>query len=66
MNTYVDKIFKYIGKRFNNLSQFLFDETINSKLKIERRWFKANKKQLKSMYPYKRADAIRRNIQMMC
>ena len=56
MNTTVNYTYQFLMQKFMIFSQFLFDDNISSKLIKDARFYKMNKDQLDSKYPYERAE----------
>mmetsp|Transcript_16633 Transcript_16633/g.14509 ORF Transcript_16633/g.14509 Transcript_16633/m.14509 type:complete len:155 (+) Transcript_16633:151-615(+) len=62
LNTSVNLVYKFVLKKFNTFSGFLYDELIQSLLVRELKIFKENKDVWQGRYPYKRADMLAKEI----
>eukprot|EP01138_Halocafeteria_seosinensis_P007157 gb/GECG01007318.1/.p1 GENE.gb/GECG01007318.1/~~gb/GECG01007318.1/.p1 ORF type:complete len:1159 (+),score=171.46 gb/GECG01007318.1/:1-3477(+) len=56
---------KYLGKKFYLFQRFLADEYIKSHLSKEKRWFKKNKSQCNSRYPWSHAEETLKEIKKL-
>lgn len=65
LNTTVNYTYQFLAQKFHVFSQFLYDEYIRSHLSKERRWFRKNRDQCGSMYPYDRAADFARDIRKL-
>lgn len=62
MNTTVNFVYKYLGKKFYIFSLFLYDDHIKSRLIKEARFYKENASQLGNKYPQPRAIKLIKDI----
>eukprot|EP01016_Furgasonia_blochmanni_P026262 TRINITY_DN2796_c0_g2_i7.p2 TRINITY_DN2796_c0_g2~~TRINITY_DN2796_c0_g2_i7.p2 ORF type:complete len:348 (-),score=114.55 TRINITY_DN2796_c0_g2_i7:2772-3815(-) len=64
INSQINAVYKFILKKFNVFSQFLYDDLIQSPLIRELRFYKDKKKHL-GRYPYERAEELAREIKRL-
>eukprot|EP00828_Plagiopyla_frontata_P013564 TRINITY_DN1805_c0_g2_i1.p1 TRINITY_DN1805_c0_g2~~TRINITY_DN1805_c0_g2_i1.p1 ORF type:complete len:691 (-),score=57.77 TRINITY_DN1805_c0_g2_i1:608-2680(-) len=60
INTTINQIYQFIQKKFETVSKFLFDESIQSPVQREYRYFRSHSK-----YLYQNADQLNREIQRL-
>jgi WASH complex subunit 7 len=65
MNTTVNFVYRFLGKRFYVFSQFIFDDHIKSRLIKDVRYFKENCTKLSNLYPIQRANNFGKYIQKL-
>eukprot|EP00352_Strombidinopsis_acuminata_P005649 CAMPEP_0176351108 /NCGR_PEP_ID=MMETSP0126-20121128/9980_1 /TAXON_ID=141414 ORGANISM="Strombidinopsis acuminatum, Strain SPMC142" /NCGR_SAMPLE_ID=MMETSP0126 /ASSEMBLY_ACC=CAM_ASM_000229 /LENGTH=271 /DNA_ID=CAMNT_0017701459 /DNA_START=2625 /DNA_END=3440 /DNA_ORIENTATION=+ len=65
MSTAINTFYKFIVKKFNIFSEFLYDDLIKNPLMQERRFFNKNKDSLAGEYPYERAEKISKMIKRL-
>ncbi|XP_049805094.1 WASH complex subunit 4 [Schistocerca nitens] len=65
MNTAVNFTYQFLRKKFFIFSQFMYDEHIKSRLIKDIRYFRENKNQLESKYPFDRAEKFNRGIRKL-
>lgn len=65
LGTVVNTFFKFLVKKLNILSEFLFDEFIHNPLLQEQRYFLKHKEKLNGRYPYERAEKISKLIKKL-
>jgi len=65
MNTTVNFTYQFLRQKFVIFSQFLYDDHIKSRLYKDVRFFKDNKEELESRYPFDRAERFNREIRKL-
>jgi WASH complex subunit 7 len=65
MNTTVNFVYKFLGRKFYIFSQFLYDDHIKSRLIKDVRFFKDNAMKLDNQYPMKRAAKFVKDIKKL-
>ncbi|KAL0477343.1 WASH complex subunit 7 [Acrasis kona] len=65
MNTTVNFVYQFLGKKFYLFSQFLFDDHIKSPLLRDMRYFKDHAMSLDNQYPLKRAMKFVKGIKKL-
>ena len=65
MNTTVNLVFLFLGKKFYTFSQFLFDDHIKSRLIKDVRFFRDNKAELNNMFPIEHAEKFVKDIRKL-
>ncbi|GAM18419.1 hypothetical protein SAMD00019534_015940 [Acytostelium subglobosum LB1] len=65
MNTTVNFAFQYLKQKFGIFSEFLFDDHIKSRLYKNIKYFRENKAQLDSMYPYELAIEFEKDLRQL-
>jgi len=61
----VNTFYKFMLKKFNIFSEFLFDDFIQNPLLQEQRFFTQNKEKLNGQYPFERAEKIGKAIKKL-
>lgn len=61
----VNFTYQFLRQKFKIFSQFLFDEHIKSRLYKDARFFRENKDQLESRYPFDRAEKFNKEIRKL-
>ncbi|CAD8128339.1 unnamed protein product [Paramecium sonneborni] len=65
LSTTVNSVYKFLQKKIQMFSQFLFDDLIQSPLVREDRFFREKKDELDGQYPIERAEALYKEIKKM-
>eukprot|EP01012_Entosiphon_sulcatum_P015126 TRINITY_DN2013_c3_g2_i1.p1 TRINITY_DN2013_c3_g2~~TRINITY_DN2013_c3_g2_i1.p1 ORF type:complete len:1175 (-),score=403.67 TRINITY_DN2013_c3_g2_i1:71-3595(-) len=65
MNTTVNFVYQFLGKKFFIFSQFLYDDHIKSRLMKDWRQFLEAKEESKGMYPVKKAEKFLKDIRKL-
>eukprot|EP00792_Barthelona_sp_PAP020_P005974 TRINITY_DN2867_c0_g1_i1.p1 TRINITY_DN2867_c0_g1~~TRINITY_DN2867_c0_g1_i1.p1 ORF type:complete len:1158 (-),score=297.25 TRINITY_DN2867_c0_g1_i1:42-3488(-) len=65
VSTAVYYVWTFLVNRLNIISQFLFDDYVRSPLKTEAAWFEQHRKSLDNVYPYVRAEELRKTIKKL-
>ena len=65
MGTVIDTFYKFLIKKLNIFSEFLYDEFIHNPLLQEQRFYRKNKEGLRNQYPYDRAERVARDIKRL-
>ena len=62
INTTINFTYQFLRRKFVVFSQFLYDDHIKSRLLKDARFFRDQKTELSSIYPYNRADRFNKEI----
>lgn len=65
LGTVVNTFYKFLIKKFNTFSEFLYDEFIHNPLLQEQKFFHNNKEKLNGYYPYERAEKVSKHIKKL-
>ncbi|KAI3381952.1 hypothetical protein SNEBB_009586, partial [Seison nebaliae] len=65
VNTTVECVYRYLGNKMKQLSKFLFNEEIKSRLVKDLKYFNDNKVQLKQHFPFELAEKANKNIRKL-
>jgi WASH complex subunit 7 len=65
LGTVINQVYKFLIKKFSIVSEFLFDDIINSNLLREQRLYNKNKDKLNGQYPYERAEKLSKEIKKL-
>ncbi len=65
INTTVNYVFQFLGRKLMLFSEFLFDDHIKSRLIKDIRWFKESGGSMKNKYPFTRAEKFHRGIRKL-
>jgi WASH complex subunit 7 len=65
MNTTVNFVYQFLGKKFYIFSQFLYDDHIKSRLIKDIRYYKESSMSLNNQYPLKRATKFLKDIKKL-
>ncbi len=61
----INSIYKFLIKKFNVFSEFLYDDFIHNPLLQEQRFYITNKEKLNLQYPYERAEKVAKAIKKL-
>lgn len=61
----VNTFYKFMIKKFNVFSEFLYDDFIHNPLLQEQRFFNTNKEKLNGQYPYERAEKVAKVVKKL-
>ena len=61
----VNSIYRFLIKKINIFSEFLYDEFIHNPLLLEQKFFLGSKEKLNGKYPYERAEKIAKGIKKL-
>ena len=65
LGTCMNTFYKFMTKKFNIFSEFLYDEFIYNPLLQEQRFFNNSKEKLNGEYPYERAEKVAKAIKKL-